>query len=133
MFNSFLYFTVFAVSNSQYSGDYSFFSSLSERNIEILEDNLDHCESGYFGDDCKYLWLVYNLKLRKIFLFSAGIVKATAAGETENAWRDVRLAGKRKLEVETEQKGNVQCRFALLNVTGLLSIDGNAKKYLNDY
>ncbi|CBY10675.1 unnamed protein product [Oikopleura dioica] len=55
MFNIFLEFTIFTVANSQYSGDYSFFSSLSERNTEILENNLDSCESGYFGDDCTKL------------------------------------------------------------------------------
>ena len=58
MLNLFLYFTIFTVSNSLHSGDGYFFSSLSERNTEILEDNLDHCESGYFGDDCKKLWFV---------------------------------------------------------------------------
>ena len=134
MFNSFFYFTIFAVTNSQYSGDYSFFSSLGERNTEILEDNLDYCESGYFGDDCKNLWFVFMFKNRKIILFSAGIVKGTAAGKTENAWRDVSLAGKRKQGVETGQKGNVQCRFVLLNATGLLSISPrNSTKAFNDF
>jgi len=65
MFNIFLEFTIFTVANSQYSGDYSFFSSLSERNTEILENNLDSCESGYFGDDCTKLWWDFYFDIKE--------------------------------------------------------------------
>jgi len=47
----------------------------------------------------KIILITANLDiLERIAKNSAGIAKGVAAGKTENAWRDVRSAGKRKLE-----------------------------------